>query len=352
MRLLMTHAFLPVEQGIDVNSDTVTCISQDDVLYLGDTINPNRLNRILKNRGFPGTIISDCYSFFELPEVPLFVCFPVTLEREAITLRQGICTDEITTDHCVNFLINKKQIHRHILIKLVEHYKLDANYTWSGVDRHMDMSTINDEVKSLDRDTRLPPGYTYFFNEPITIEKKWIDFDNDGDNTNGRIDNCGDDTTWSWNNGINDIVSKSGVSLISESDSGSRFKGSTWSEKTVYATMGLTFPLWIGGFNSANEWKKMGFDAFDDVIDHSYQNKETVIERCWWAIHLNLDILTNKNLVHDLRLKHKDRLIQNRNLLMSNHITNHIDQLIDNAPKEIKLHAKNVVSCLRTHVKY
>ena len=81
---------------------------------------------------------------------------------------------------------------------------------------------------------------------------------------------------------------QSAVALISESADFQ--KASVFTEKTLYALMALNFPLFIGGYGHADQLTRMGFDVFDDIIDHSYQYKETLFERCYYAFYNNLEL--------------------------------------------------------------
>jgi hypothetical protein len=62
----------------------------------------------------------------------------------------------------------------------------------------------------------------------------------------------------------------------------------------------------------------LGFDVFDDVIDHSYQNMPDPLDRCYYAIKLNLELLQNVDLARELIAQHQSRLEHNLNLLKQN----------------------------------
>ena len=127
----------------------------------------------------------------------------------------------------------------------------------------------------------------------------------------------------------------SAISLITES---LRFeKAATFTEKTIYSVLGLTFPIWVGGYNQATEWKNIGFDVFDDIIDHSYQSHDTLIERCYYAFANNLDLLSNKDKSAKLRLLCKVRLLKNRKLLLNNHLGIIANNKISTYPQELQL---------------
>ena len=87
-----------------------------------------------------------------------------------------VCSDR--GNQCFNFLVNKKQINRYLLIKLVEYFKLTRfNYTWSGIGRQFDLTEIIDEWNMID------PLHTHFNDNlrncilsPILLDKFFIHF--------------------------------------------------------------------------------------------------------------------------------------------------------------------------------
>jgi len=117
-----------------------------------------------------------------------------------------------------------------------------------------------------------------------------------------------------WDSGLRDMFMTSAISLISESNTGLD-RASIFTEKTLHSVFGLNFPIWIGHYGQAEQWERLGYDSFSDVIDHSYQHCDTLVERCYRAIELNLPLLSNRDLAHSLRIQHLDRLLHNRNLV-------------------------------------
>ena len=93
-----------------------------------------------------------------------------------------------------------------------------------------------------------------------------------------------------------------------------------------------------GNLFQAQAWKQCGFDTFDDIIDHSYQYRPTLIERCWYAIKLNLELLKNKDLLAQLRNKHLSRLYNNRDLLISGQLRKHNNTVISTWPDYVQQH--------------
>lgn len=135
---------------------------------------------------------------------------------------------------------------------------------------------------------------------------------------------------WTWDNFLHDLFGRSAVSLISET--GGYEKLSSLTEKTLYAFLGLTFPIWIGSYGTARALKEMGFDVFDDIIDHDYQWHDTMIERCYWAFELNKKILCDIDHARHLRSKELDRLMANRRFLLDDGLGSYCQQKIEQCP--------------------
>jgi hypothetical protein len=218
----------------------------------------------------------------------------------------------LKTEYCFNFSVNLKRINRFIMIKLIEWFGLtNMDYTWSGVDSNFDMSIIIQEMNSVQN----PPWsreFESFLLAPITTQKKWINTPNDTLIESTHIQTV---NKKAWHAGLDQLFSHSAVSLIAESIDYQ--SGAGYTEKTAYALFGQTFPIWVGGKYQAEQFAKLGYDTFDDVIDHSYQYRDTLIERCYYAIADNLEILKNLEHATALRNNLSTRLTENRQKLLT-----------------------------------
>jgi hypothetical protein len=156
-------------------------------------------------------------------------------------------------------------------------------------------------------------------------------------NRNFSINNVGHNTEYihyEWQNNLELLFNTTAVSLIAEPWFKSQL-ASIFSEKTLYAIMGLTFPIYIGGYRHADYLKKIGLDTFDDIIDHSYQHRTTLVEQCFYAFKDNLHILTNLSLAQQLRQTHLDRLLKNRDLLYDGILTQHVYDAVGTWPEPL-----------------
>jgi hypothetical protein len=78
------------------------------------------------------------------------------------------------------------------------------------------------------------------------------------------------------------------------------------SEKTIMSIYGGTIPIWVGGWRCADSMQRLGFDIFDDIVDHSYQALENPFARVRNSITLNKKLLSNFKITTSIikRLQH------------------------------------------------
>jgi hypothetical protein len=216
-----------------------------------------------------------------------------------------------------------------MLVKLVEYFELDCfDYILNRDNKSQNMQCIVDEWNSIDNNN----FSMKFRNEilsPIKLDVRH--------NRNFSINNVGHNTEYihyEWQNNLELLFNTTAVSLIAEPWFKSQL-ASIFSEKTLYAIMGLTFPIYIGGYGHADYLKKIGLDTFDDIIDHSYQHRTTLVEQCFYAFKDNLHILTNLSLAQQLRQTHLDRLLKNRDLLYDGILTQHVYDAVGTWPEPL-----------------
>jgi len=337
----MLRMLSSVNQGR--NLDRVTTITDNDVVLRSDTFNQQDLEEILQ-KGRPRYFVSDVFSQIYFDDIQI-VCLPLFAAAETKRiLSRSQFTDDLHTNFAFNFMINKKQINRFLCVKLVECFELkDFDYTWSGVDNNFDMSLILAELESLGDRSPLDHTTKSCIMQSISLSPKFIEYPGQVID-NSQVGNYGGNT-WTWNNGLQNMFSGSAISLITESVSWQ--KASIFSEKTLFSVLGLTFPIWIGGYEQAKEFANLGFDTFDDIIDHSYQSYDTLIERCFYAFKKNIHLLSDKNMAAELRLKNKHRLLANREFLINGGITGVVDQKIAELPADLQQVMPEILRHLR-----
>jgi hypothetical protein len=88
-------------------------------------------------------------------------------------------------------------------------------------------------------------------------------------------------------------------------------------EKTFMAIMGGTIPIWFGGWKNAQSLTTLGFDVFEDIVDHSYETLEDPYERCTQSLERNLHLFDLEKMQKIIK-DNAHRLQYNVDLLMSN----------------------------------
>ena len=239
------------------------------------------------------------------------LCLPIFLAVEAEEFKQqNIQRDWSNKTHTFNFMINKPRRHRELLLLLVEHFKL-SNYThtlpWANTNisrRDLTAATQNTLYQDIIANTQINIPLTDYKFGPETKMEKGI--------KNGSFKNSETYQGLLQKN----IFEPSCISLITEP---TFFEKETMhTEKSIMAMYGGTLPIWIGGWRLADYLTSMGFDVFDDIIDHSYQNMLDPTDRCYYAFEKNLDLLRDFDRVKEFIANNQTRLEHNIKLLNDN----------------------------------
>lgn len=296
MKIVLTSTLKQLEPLETYSDDN----GKELVLWHQDTLDAGLFERLLKEYGRPDILLSSAH-----PEYPVdgIDCYYLPEDLANIAHAIDLLSDikDCPTEYCFNFMINKNQTNRSLLIKLVEWFKLNSyNYTWSGTDT-FNCAEILTELSLISEDLRehiTKPGFG--------ISPRFIELPKGINQSNLAI----------WNYALGEMFSKSAVSLITESIGAEKIINLT--EKSLFSVQALTFPIWIGGYRQADHWADHGFDTFSDIINHDYQYCDTLIERCFRAFEDNLQVLTDLEYASNLRAQYMPRLLQNRDNLKSN----------------------------------
>jgi len=307
--------------------DSIDQFDPTDVFYIRDVFYTHHLTEVFDKKGLPGCVVNDHYATAHdvVPhDIPLYTA-PFFLENCCPPCHYIQLDDVPNTLHTANFVVKKPQINRYLTVKLVELFGIDSIYTLSQTAWAFDMTNTLNELATIDHSSWLSQEHTNFLLAPATMQPHILE--NYQDIADHEVVNV-------WVSGLNDVYQHSAVALITESLNYQR--GAVFTEKTLFPMVALNFPIWVGGYGQADEWQRCGFDIFDDVIDHSYQYMPTLIERCWWAFKLNIELLQNKDLAAAARVKHLSRLKQNRQLILDNHLKDHNDQVVKSWPIHVQ----------------
>lgn len=290
MKILITSTLnqtQPLETYTDNNGSGL-------VLWHQDTLSNELFSQIVALHGKPDTLISSAHPEYNVSGFDYYY-LPDDLTHFAYQVNKFSTVQDLPTEYCFNFMINKNQTNRFLLIKLVEWFKLTSyDYTWAGADS-FSCSDIVEELSLLSADLKY-----HITKQNFDIPAKFVNLPSGTAQSNLAV----------WNYAIGEIFSKSAVSLITESIGAEKIINFT--EKSLFSVQALTFPIWIGGFRQADHWKNHGFDTFDDVVNHDYQYCDTLVERCIRAFQDNLKLLTDLEYASNVRKQHIDRLLHNR----------------------------------------
>jgi hypothetical protein len=251
--------------------------------------------------------------------------------------RGNIIPDWTQKTHCFNFMINKPRLHRRFLLMLLQHFELD-NYTyclpWKNLDlnpRELMGRTSNAEYQSII--TQNPKfnrsGTNYAFGNEATLDQ--------------GIKNGSWKNAQTYNQFLkSQVFEPSCVSLIT----GSLFyeRETRISETTLMAMYAGTIPIWVGGWRAAQRLKDLGFDVFDDLVDHSYQDMPDPMDRCYFAIKNNLKILQDFEGTKKFVDQNHARLQKNLDLCKNNVFLKHIGDQVSKLPGNLQPIVKTFVN--------
>lgn len=289
-------------------------LTADDVLIWADMIYEVDLQDTIDSNDIPGQLISSAH-VEQVVKNCTVVHWPHFLLKNSLKLWSYAKNfDHQPIEQCANFSINKKRIGRYLLIKILQWYGIkNFDYTWSGIGDRFDLTPILLHIDQLPKDLVQEPSlFRQHLLAPITnLDPKYVYIDQPSINESHVPHTT---YVWAWNHCHGPMISGSATTLITES--AEQEKWAIFTEKTLYAVCGLTFPIWVGGYGSADRWAEKGFDVFEDVINHDYQYCESLLERCVRAVADNRQILTDLDYARAQKLKNLHRLRRNRELLV------------------------------------
>ena len=192
------------------------------------------------------------------------VCLPGYVTRETQDFIDAKIQPNINyKTHIFNFMINKPRLSRQLLLILIDKFKL-KNFLYTLPWRTNPYSNLK------------PSSYKF------GIKRQF-----DQGIQQGDINNAQTYIELLQKN----IFEPTCVSLITEPSFIE--KETMHTEKTLMAIYSATLPIWVGGWRLASTLRDMGFDVFDDVVDHGYETYDDPWDRAYYAIEKNIDLLRN-----------------------------------------------------------
>lgn len=100
-------------------------------------------------------------------------------------------------------------------------------------------------------------------------------------------------------------------------------------EKYLHSVYGRNFPILISAVNTVQHLRDIGFDVFDDVVDHSYDTVVDPIARMEMAIQKNKHLIEDYNTTIQLWNKLQYRFDDNINYIQSGAMKTYFSTLIE-----------------------
>ena len=246
------------------------------------------------------------------------IMYPTFLSREEKQFNnQNICPNWNIRSTTFNFMINKTRLHREFLLVLVEHFKL-SNYTYTlcwktPCIEAMALARLTEKYQQLILDTPVDINPKNFLLGHENLLDRGLQYK--------HIKNCENYQSFLQK----EVFEPSCVSVITEPAFFE--KESILTEKTIMSIYSGTLPIWVGGWRCADALRKFGFDVFDDIVDHRYQNMQDPFDRCYYAIQQNLHLLQDFDCANDFVQKNRLRFESNLQLLKSNVFQTAVDKI-------------------------
>jgi hypothetical protein len=261
------------------------------------------------------------------------VCLPLLMATYTNQfIQQQIVPDWTHKNRTFNFMINKIRFHRTFMLMLLEMFDLrDCEYTLCWKHTNVNTSAMIKETDNiayqkiiLSTNISTQPRQYLFGTERLLDQGLQY-----GSITNPQV----------YQRFLQQAVFEpTCISLITEPVFFERETIIT--EKTIMAIYGGTIPVWVGGWRIADYMRDQGFDVFDDMVDHSYQDMPDPWDRCYYAIERNVHLLKDFDTVQKFLYNNKHRLQANLDLLETNTFVNICRKKIDNISDDL---VKNTV---------
>jgi len=210
-------------------------------------------------------------------------------------------------DSSKTFISLNRHARQHRLILLS--YLFGAGYDTSGdisylhQDDRDDLLSIVpwvfDELTHKIIREKILTGFKQIYNNKTLITDEFAIYETLGENNN--FDN--------FNNRLRHRYKDSFVEIVTESS----FSAPSFlvTEKTLHSIYGCNFPIILSGVGCVQHLRDIGFDMFDDIIDHSYDLIDNPFDRIVAAVENNRQLLLDSDYVKNLWKINKQRFKKN-----------------------------------------
>jgi hypothetical protein len=125
-------------------------------------------------------------------------------------------------------------------------------------------------------------------------------------------ENNNNDNVTNFETRLRQLYTQTSVEIISETS----FTEASYliTEKTLNSIYGCNFPILLCGKGAVQTLRDIGFDVFDDVVDHSYDHISDPAARLYSAIASNLKLLADADFAKKKWLRCRERFASNVNI--------------------------------------
>lgn len=196
------------------------------------------------------------------------------------------------------FISLNRQVRDHRIVNLS--YLFGSDYAKHGVISYLGRSRLNMEFEPkhfLDRISwefsdhhegireKLFSGYEQILEYDGFIDDEYQIYQEYGTSTNDNIGNFNTSLRPRYRNSFVEIVSESSFTAPSF----------MLTEKTAHSFFGCNFPIILSGKGAIQHLRDVGFDMFDDYVDHTYDTIENPFDRIITAIEYNQQLLLDSD---------------------------------------------------------
>ena len=212
------------------------------------------------------------------------------------------------------FICLNRNIREHRVVNLS--YLFGAGYNKNGVISYLGRSLLNPDFEPdefLDRiswefddrhndaRTLILDGYKKVMDHADFVPDDYKIYDKYGAGVNDNFGNFQTRLRPMYRNSFVEIVSESSFTAPSY----------MLTEKTAHSFFGCNFPIILSGCGAVAHLRDVGFDMFDDVVDHGYDQIKNPFDRILSAIDANHILLTDGDHAKQTWLACKDRFENN-----------------------------------------
>ena len=231
-----------------------------------------------------------------------FPCFMAKENRQFVT--ELIVPDWTQKRSSFNFMINKPRPHREFLLLLLTHFGLHTDhYTLPWKNGGVNQTRLGEQAPQY-QDWLSTTPFVWkphlYVTGPETVMDQGV--------RNRHVKN----STSYQQLFQKEVFEPTYISLITEP---AFYEQETIiTEKTLMSIWAGTLPIWVGGWRMPDHMRALGFDVFDDVVDHSYQNLPNAWDRAYRAVESNLEILRDPALCRSYFEQNQHRFQHNLDL--------------------------------------